>query len=120
MKKFIFTFTLLIFGVASHAQEKTQDAEKHVCTEQCDHSKDHEMKACCKAAEAEGKECTHCVKKEAKVAMKACCKAASSEGKECGKCHPEKSDGKQTAMIDKKSCNNAGGGKSCCDKAGTK
>ena len=94
MKKFLFTLTFLVFGVVSYAQEKPQDAEKHVCTEQCDHSGDKEMKACCKAAAA--------------------------EGKECGKCHPEKGDGKQTAMVEKKSCGKEAAGKSCCAKAGTK
>lgn len=120
MKKFLFTLTFLVFGVVSYAQEKPQDAEKHVCTEQCDHSGDKEMKACCKAAKAEGKECAHCAKKEAKMEAKACCKAAAAEGKECGKCHPEKGDGKQTAMVEKKSCGKEAAGKSCCSKAATK
>ena len=84
----------MVFGVVSYAQEKPQDAEKHVCTEQCDHS--------------------------AKSEMMACCKAAAAEGKACGKCDSKKGDAKQTAMVEKKSCGKEAAGKSCCAKAGTK
>ncbi len=31
MKKFLFTLTFMAFGIVSYAQEKPQDAEKHVC-----------------------------------------------------------------------------------------
>lgn len=120
MKKLLFTLAMMIFGVVSYAQEEPQDAEKHVCTEQCDHSAKSEMMACCKAAKAEGKECAQGAKKEAKKEEMACCKAAESEGKECGKCHPEKGEAKQTAMVEKKSCGKETAGKSCCAKAGTK
>lgn len=120
MKKLLFTLAIMVFGVVSYAQEKPQDAEKQVCTEQGDHSAKSEMMACCKAAKAEGKEYAHCAKKEAKKEEMACCKAAAAEGKECGKCDSKKGEAKQTAMVEKKSCGKEAAGKSCCAKAGTK
>ena len=104
MKRFLLTAVLACSSVALFAQEAPQKEEQHVCTEQCDHSADKEMKACCKAASAEGKECSHCAKKEAKMEGKACCKNAAAKGEECAKCHPKKGDKKMAAVESKKAC----------------
>jgi hypothetical protein len=57
MKKLILTVVLACTTVVSYAQEQPTTQEKHVCTEQCDHSAKKEIKSCCATASAEGKEC---------------------------------------------------------------
>tara|TARA_Y100000385_G_scaffold5274_1_gene5808 strand:+ start:86 stop:454 length:369 start_codon:yes stop_codon:yes gene_type:complete len=108
MKKTLLTAVLALFSVVVFAQEKPQNAEKHACTETCDHGKEEiksEMKACCNAAKVEGKECGHCASKKASTAMisakKACCSEEKSEGKSC------ENEGKSTetaTVVTKNAC----------------
>ena len=85
MKKLILSVVLACATVVSYAQEQPTTQEKHVCTEQCDHSAQKETKACCTAASAEDKVCGKChPKKDDKVVAVEPKKACCSESKACG------------------------------------
>lgn len=85
MKKLILTVVLACITVVSYAQEQPTTQEKHVCTAQCDHNAQKEVKSCCTTASAEGKECMKChPKKDDKVAAVEPKKACCSENKACG------------------------------------
>jgi hypothetical protein len=118
MKKTLFTAVLALFSIVAFAQEKPQNAEKHVCTETCDHGKAEaksDMKACCSAAKAEGKECGHCASKKSATAMvpakKSCCSEGKSEGKSCES--KEKSTATASVTPAKKCCSEKKAG--CAD-----
>jgi hypothetical protein len=122
MKKSFLTLAFAFLAVGAFAQEKPQDAKKHVCTEQCDHGKKEtahaEGKSCCADAKAgEAKSCDHGKKETAHAEGKSCCAdAKAGEAKSCD--HGKK----ETAHAEGKSCcadakaGEASAKKSCCSE----
>ena len=112
MKKSIFTLIFLGMSIISFAQEKQQQVTpKELATEIV-----AVKKSCC-SEKAVSKSCNKdtksCDNKAAASKKKAesCCKEGDAKGA---------MEVKQTAVVEKKSCQKNAGSKSCCSKEGAK